>query len=145
MTDDLYPRDMLRAASRIDHAGSLDQPDGTASLDNPFCGDRVEFDVRLDERRRIKALRHRVNACVYCQAATSLLAAEAEGLAAGEIADLGDRLLAGLKQGEAPLLPGHPAFDLFTGITRLRARFSCVLLPFECLEAAARDAEGKAP
>ncbi|TDP45937.1 iron-sulfur cluster assembly scaffold protein [Zavarzinia compransoris] len=145
MSDDLYPKDMLRAASIVTHAGRLETPDGSAALDNPFCGDRVEFDVALDGERRITALRHRVKACVLCQAATNLLAAEAAGLDAGSVAALGDTLLAGLKRGEAPLLPGHPAFDLFTGITRHRTRFSCVLLPFETLEAAARAAAETTP
>lgn len=144
MTDDLYPRDMLRAASDIRFAGELGVPHGSATLDNPFCGDRVSFDVTLDHGR-IRSLRHRVKACVICQASAALLAAEAEGKTADEVIALGDALMAGLKKDAQPLLPGHPAFDLFTGITRHRARFACVLLPFETLEAAARDAEKVTP
>ncbi|MCF4164081.1 iron-sulfur cluster assembly scaffold protein [Zavarzinia compransoris] len=140
MTDDLYPRDMLRAATDIAHAGSLPAPDGSATLDNPFCGDRVAFDVTLDDGRRIRALRHRVQACVLCQASASLLSAAAAGMDAEQIAAMGDDLLAAMKKGEAPLLPDHPGFDLFASTSKHRARFACVLLPFETLEAAARDA-----
>lgn len=140
MSDELYPRDMLRTASDIRFAGTLPDARGTATLDNPFCGDRVSFDVTL-EAGRIKTLRHRVKACVICQASAALLAAEAEGRTADDILHLGDELMAGLKKDAQPLLPGHPAFDLFSGITKHRARFACVLLPFEALEAATRDAE----
>ncbi|PWR17879.1 iron-sulfur cluster assembly scaffold protein [Zavarzinia aquatilis] len=140
MSDELYPRDMLRTASDIRFAGSLPDAGGHATLDNPFCGDRVGFDVTLADGR-IKSLRHQVKACVICQASAALLSAEAEGRTADDILDLGDRLMAGLKQDARPLLAGHPAFDLFTGITRHRARFACVLLPFEALEAATREAE----
>lgn len=143
MTDDLYPRDMLRAASDVSRQGELPAPDGTAALDNPFCGDRVEYDVTLDEGHKIRAVRHRVHACVLCQASASLLSAMAEGLDADAIAATGEDLLAALKTGEAPLLPGHSGFDVFTSVTRHRARFACVLLPFETLEAAARDAGNK--
>jgi len=143
MTDDLYPRDMLRAASDVRHAGQLAGADGSATLDNPFCGDRVSFDVSLDDHKRITAVRHRVKACVLCQASAALLAEQAAGHTGSEIADLGETLLAGLKHGAAPLLAQAPAFDLFTTVAPHRSRFACVLLPFETLEAAARTAEEK--
>ncbi|MFA5122661.1 iron-sulfur cluster assembly scaffold protein [Zavarzinia sp.] len=141
MTDDLYPRDMLRAASDTRFAGTLAGAEGSATLDNPFCGDRVGFEVTLDAQHRIKSLRHQVKACVLCQASAALLAAEAEGLTSAEVAAMGDDLLHGLKRAEAPLLPGHPGFDLFASVAPHRARFACVLLPFEALEAAAKAAE----
>lgn len=144
MTDDLYPRDMLRAASDISHEGTLAGADGTATLDNPFCGDRVSFDVALDAGRRIRQARHRVKACVLCQASAALLAQRAEGLTGAQVAALGDDLMAGLKRGATPLLPAQPAFDLFTSVTPHRSRFACVLLPFETLEAATRAAEAAA-
>lgn len=144
MTDDLYPKDMLRAATDISHAGTLTAADGNATMDNPFCGDRVSFDVTLDGARRIRALRHRVQACVLCQASASLLSATATGMDADQVAAMGEDLLAAMKTGQAPLLPDHPGFDLFTGTSKHRARFACVLLPFETLEAATRDAAEKA-
>ncbi len=141
MTDDLYPRDMLRAASDVRYAGNLADADGTATLDNPFCGDRVSFDVTLDDRHRIKAVRHRVKACVLCQASAALLSEQAAGHTGPEIAGLGDTLLAGLKRGDGSLLAEAPAFDLFASVAPHRSRFACVLLPFETLEAAAKAAE----
>lgn len=142
MTDDLYPRDMLRAAANAGRAGTLEGATGSATLDNPFCGDRVTLDIALDGAGRIADIRHRLKACVLCQASAAVLADHAVGRAPAELAETGRTLLAGLKAAAEQPVPGQPAFDLFAPVTRYRSRIACVMLPFETLEkavAAARD------
>lgn len=144
MTEDLYPRDMLRAAANAGRAGAIETvPDGklgSATLDNPFCGDRVTIDVALGRDGRIADVRHRLKACVLCQASAAVLADHSVGQLPSEIAATGRTLVAGLKAAADHPVPGQPAFDLFAPVTRYRSRVACVMLPFETLEKAAEAA-----
>ena len=47
MNDNLYQEAILGHARSELRAGRLADPDATATADNPLCGDRVTFDVRI--------------------------------------------------------------------------------------------------
>ena len=139
MAEDLYQRALLRHAADAHGAGRLAPADGSATIDNPLCGDRVTVDVRLDHGE-VAELRHEVRACVLCQAAASILAVNAEGETADSLKALEDAVRGMLKDA-APAPQGKWAeFQVFTPVAPYRNRHSCVLLPIEAAEKALADA-----
>jgi nitrogen fixation NifU-like protein len=131
MTGQLYQAAIMAAAREARGKGRLPSPDGTATRDNPLCGDRATVDVTL-AGGRIAAVAHEVRGCALCQAAASLIGGAAPGLAAADAAALPaavDALLAG---GDPP----HGAFAglaMFAPVRAHRSRFDCVRLPFLAL------------
>jgi NifU-like protein involved in Fe-S cluster formation len=123
--DPLYRREILRLAANATGAGPLAQPDASATVHNPACGDRVTVELAL-EAGRISALGHITQACVLTQASAALLAGRAPGLGRTEMEALADRVRAFLAGGPAP--EGYGVFD---GITAHTGRHRCVLLPLE--------------
>lgn len=114
---------------------SLPDPDRQVSVDNPFCGDRVDLEVTLDGGR-IAALGHRVRGCMLCQAAANALAQSAPGLTAAEISVASDSLDTLLKEGSSELPSGWESLQLFEPVSRHKSRHGCVTLPFRALREA---------
>jgi nitrogen fixation protein NifU and related proteins len=130
--EELYHQALVRLARAATGAGRLEAPEGSATLDNPLCGDRVTFEVRLSEGR-VAALAHRVRGCLLCEAAASLLGRAAVGATPGEIAAARAGAAAMLQSGAPP--PGGPWADLelFAPVRGVGSRHGCVLLPLDAL------------
>ena len=141
MSCDLYHRAILEAAAAAFGAGELSSPHGRASIDNPLCGDRVDFQVRLSGGR-VSALAHRVRGCLLCEAAASLIGASALGIGAAEVVALRARVAAMLAGAEEEFAPPWEALRMFVPARDFRSRHECVTLAFDALAAALADAEG---
>ena len=129
MSAELYsPAIMRLAADAVGH-GRLAGADGSATISNPLCGDRITVDVKLADGR-ITALSHEARACVLCQASASVLATQAAGLDADSLRALAGRLA------DADALAQVPGFGDFAPVARHRSRLRCVTLPFEAAAAA---------
>jgi NifU-like protein involved in Fe-S cluster formation len=127
----VYHQALVALARSRTGAGRLDAPGGTATRDNPMCGDQVTFDVALDGGR-IAALAHRVRGCVLCEAAAAVLGREAPGRTPAEVAAARVDAAALLAGGT----PGPGAWDalrLFAPVREVPSRHTCVLLPFDAL------------
>lgn len=131
-SDSLYQEALLRLARAANGAGRLDEPDASASRDNPLCGDDVTVDVTL-RKGRVAAVGHRVRGCVLCQASASLVGAIAPGRAPADIAGARAALAAMLR--EAGSVPASPWEELavFLPVRDVPSRHECVLLPFDAL------------
>jgi nitrogen fixation NifU-like protein len=139
MAEDLYQRALLRHAANAYGAGRLADPDGSAAVDNPLCGDRVTMDVRLDHGR-VAALGHEVRACVLCQASASILASAAAGETVASLHALEDAVRAMLRE-QTPAPDGKWAeYRIFESVGPYRNRHSCVLLPIEAAQRAVENA-----
>ena len=139
----LYHEAIVAAARDATGAGRLPEPTGTATLDNPLCGDRVSIDVTL-ERGEVRSLAHRVKGCLLCEAVASVIGARAVGARVEDLHALRtnvDRLLA-----DEPLEggPWWSELDMFAPVRGYRSRHECVRLPFEALAKSLgpQDAEG---
>ncbi len=142
MSDDLYHAAIMERANRATGDHRLTDPDASATVDNPLCGDRVTLDVRLDAGRIVE-LGHRVRGCALCQAATSVIAETAPGATVAEMAAAEAALralLAGTGE-EATVEPSPLA--IFRPVRDYRSRHDCVLLPFDALSEALRHARAK--
>jgi nitrogen fixation protein NifU and related proteins len=128
---DLYHQALVTLARSRVGAGRLEAPGGTATRDNPMCGDEATFDVAL-EGGRIAALAHRVRGCVLCEASAAVLGREAPGRTPAEV-DAARGHAAALLAG-GTLAPGAwAALRLFAPARDVPSRHTCVLLPFDAL------------
>ena len=140
MSGDLYQRDLLRHAAAAHGSGRLADPDGTAMLDNPLCGDRVTVDVKVRDGRLVD-LGHEVRACVLCQASASIVGERATGQPVDSFAAVEDELAGLLRDGSATPDGNWSDLAAFEPVRGHRSRHACVLLPFETLIAALHDAD----
>jgi nitrogen fixation NifU-like protein len=113
---------------------SLPDADRRVSVDNPFCGDRVDLEVNIEEGR-VTGLAQKVRGCMLCQAAANVLAQSAIGLSSAEIEAAGNSLRAMLQGDESPdwTPPGWESLALFEPVRRHKSRHGCVTLPFTAL------------
>jgi nitrogen fixation NifU-like protein len=72
--DDFYREEILEHYTHPHHYGTLEHPDITHMEDNPLCGDRVRFDLQLDEDgETVKDARFSAVGCAISKAAASML------------------------------------------------------------------------
>ena len=142
MSQDLYHRAILEAAAAAVGAGELPSPQGRARIDNPLCGDRVDFDVCL-RGERVSALAHRVRGCVLCEAAASVIGSCAAGVTARHVAGVRGNVAAMLRGRPAHFEPPWEALAMFAPARYFPSRHECVTLAFDALAAALSDAESR--
>jgi NifU-like protein involved in Fe-S cluster formation len=91
MSAPLYNKDILRLAASIPHHQRLADPQASVEKRSPTCGSRVTADVRMEDGK-LAALGLDVKACALGQASAALMAAQAIGMTADELADARDKL-----------------------------------------------------
>ncbi|MCX7355415.1 MAG: iron-sulfur cluster assembly scaffold protein [Alphaproteobacteria bacterium] len=139
MDDQLYQAAIVGLARAAHGKGRLEAPDGSATVDNPLCGDRITIDVRMDGER-VAAVGHQVRGCLLCEAAASVIGAHAAGATRAELTAASDTAKAMLTGADAAP-PQWPELGAFAPVRAHRSRHSCVLLPFEALTKALVAAE----
>jgi NifU-like protein involved in Fe-S cluster formation len=115
---------ILEHYRRPRNRGPLTGATGVGQADNPLCGDRVRFAIRVEDGR-IAAARFEAEACAICTAAASLLTDLVTGLTPAELIAMPDARL------EADL-----------AITIRPARQRCAALPLTAAREAARNGSG---
>lgn len=116
----------------------LPDADGSATVNNPVCGDQVRVRVRLDGCS-IAALSVTTRGCSIAVAAGSVMSELTQGApirVAGELHAALRRLLGG----EAPSDELDRRLCAFAGVAPLRSRHRCALLAWEALDEALREA-----
>jgi NifU-like protein involved in Fe-S cluster formation len=139
MNAPLYNKDILRLAASIPHHQRLADPQASVEKRSPTCGSRVTADVRMADGR-LAELGLDVKACALGQASASLMAAQAIGLTAAELADARDRLTAYLA-GESEALDFWPGLAVLAPARGYPARHASIRLGFEAIAEAARMAD----
>lgn len=139
MNAPLYNKDILRLAANIPHHRRLAHPQATVEKRSPTCGSRVTADARMKDGRLVE-LGLEVKACALGQASAALMAAEAIGLSAGELAQARDRLAAYLA-GESQDLDFWPGLAILAPARGYPARHASIRLSFEAVAEAARMAD----
>jgi nitrogen fixation protein NifU and related proteins len=83
----VYSAELLDHFQNPRNAGAIEEPDSSAQLENPVCGDVLELTLKLEERtseekssnRRIADIRFRAKGCVPTVACGSALTELAKG------------------------------------------------------------------
>jgi nitrogen fixation NifU-like protein len=72
--DDFYREEILEHYTHPHNYGTLDNPDITHVENNPLCGDRIRFDIRLDDDgQTVKEVRFSAVGCAVSKASASML------------------------------------------------------------------------
>ena len=136
-TEALYREVVLEHYRRPLHREPLERPDGSATVDNPVCGDQVRVEVSLDEAS-IGDISARVRGCSIAVAAASIMGELVRGRPRSEVPRLREALV--------HLIEGGPIDETldrrlraFAGVARFPARRRCATLPWEALEEALGD------
>lgn len=140
MSAPLYNTDILRLAANIPHHARLPDPQASVEKRSPVCGSRVTADVRLDDAGKVSELGLDVKACALGQASAALMAAEAIGMSADELAEARDKLIAYLS-GESDELDFWPGLAVLAPARGYPARHASIRLGFEAIAEAARMAD----
>lgn len=101
MSNALYHEALVAKARSGAGKGRLSDPQATARLDNPLCGDRVTIDLHL-VGGRITAVGHEVKGCLLCEAAAATIAEPAPGKSPDEARALAAAVTRMMKDGVAP-------------------------------------------
>lgn len=130
----MYEGGIKELAKAIAAPKSLPHPDRQVTVDNPFCGDRVDLEITIDNGR-LGELAQDVRGCMLCQASANAVAKSAIGLSAAEIETVSASLIAMLKGDDIPDWPpeGWKSLALFEAVRRHKSRHGCVTLPFTAL------------
>jgi NifU-like protein involved in Fe-S cluster formation len=135
----LYNNEILKLATTTANFKRLSEPHASVEKRSPVCGSRVTVDVRLDPLGHIDALGLEVRACALGQASAALMAANAHGRSADELNSARDALAAFL--GDTRADPGNwPGLQIFAPAVPHRARHASILLAFDAVAEAAREA-----
>ena len=139
MLNALYQDAIIATARRAVGRGRLVRPDGTATVDNPLCGDRVTLDVELGASGCVARVGHVVRGCLLCEAAAALIAEHASARDVEDLLRAGVGVEAALRDG-APF--PWPELEMFVPVRDVKSRHRCVGLPFEALGEALAQCAG---
>ena len=116
-------------------------PDVEVEEFNPFCGDRVELQLRLDGQGRVDQVGTRSEGCSIIQAAASMMAEVVRGKTLEELAELSHRFY-GMMQAKNSAENGLAGIGDLKSLQVVRqypVRIKCALLPWLALEEGLKD------
>jgi nitrogen fixation NifU-like protein len=116
--DDLYRELIIEHYKNPAYRGQLDPHDISFADDNPFCGDHIQIDLRVDEGGIVTDARFDGHGCAISQASADLLVEAVIGKSVEEIKSMG-------KQAVLDML----------GIELGPVRLKCALLSLKVLKA----------
>ena len=121
--------------------GSVAEPDLEAHEFNPFCGDRVDLLLKLDNLSQVSEVNAESEGCSIIQASTSMLSDLLKGKTLEEIARLAAtfRSMMGGKDMPPDSLARLGELEALQVVRRYPVRIKCALLPWTALEQALRE------
>ncbi len=84
--DDFYKEYILDHYRNPRNFGRLDRPDAAAEDLNPLCGDRIRFELKVDDEGRVTDVRFSGRGCAISQASASMLSESIVGQKLEDIA-----------------------------------------------------------
>ncbi len=138
MSADLYHQRILELAAK--GSVEIEDPHGTARIDNPLCGDRVDAQVRLDGQA-IEAVGFKVRGCRLCEAAAAMMANALPTMELSDWQSFAQEFEAMIREG-GPTPIELPDSEAFRPVQEYKSRHDCPILPVHAVTAAiaaARD------
>ncbi len=135
--DDIYRDDMILAHRRNPrNPDRLNTPDIVADGVNPFCGDEIHLQIRLDSDCRVAQVGFQGEGCSINQATGSMLSEAVKGLTLSEAVTLSDRFHE-MMQGPEPSQKQVSELGDLGALAKVRefpVRIKCALLAWSTLE-----------
>jgi NifU-like protein involved in Fe-S cluster formation len=138
MLDDLYTKEVLRAAAMISRTGRLDAPQASARRVSPVCGSKITVDLSMQDGA-ISEYAQDIHACALGQSAASIVARRIIGQTPDQVAEVASTMRAMLSGDGKP--PGEvwSDFGILENVRDHKARHGAVLLALEAtLDAASQ-------
>lgn len=130
----LYQEMILDHYRRPRNKGKLENPDATAEMRNPLCGDEIELQVNFSGDA-VGELRFSGKGCSISLASASMMTQVVEGKTAAEVDAIRRRfrelMLGDLTAANDARLG---ALRALSGVSRFPARVKCALLAWNALE-----------
>ena len=124
--DDFYREEILEHYTHPHNYGTLEEPDISHEENNPLCGDRIRFDIQLDEDgQKVKDVRFSAVGCAISKASASMLT----------------DLLVGQTLDEIKAMTKEDIIDEL-GIDLGPVRLKCALLPLKVVKVGAYGLDG---
>ena len=124
--DDFYRDEILEHYTHPHNYGTLEQADISHEEDNPLCGDRIRFDIQLEEDgQTVKDVRFSAVGCAISKASASMLT----------------DLLIGQTLDEIKELTNEDVIEEL-GIELGPVRLKCALLPLKVVKVGAYGLDG---
>lgn len=133
MLEKLYQEQIIALSRQSKNRVAISNPELTARIDNPLCGDRVTIDLEL-KTDIIENIGVTVRGCALCEAASEVLAINAsqKNFLAIQDAETGLRnYLSGHSD-----KPPWAQLSVFEPVKDVTSRHECVLLPFVAIRKA---------
>jgi nitrogen fixation protein NifU and related proteins len=132
--DDLYRRVIMDHYQRPRNKGQLEEGAITVELNNPTCGDRISFQMRV-KNGKIEEAKFLGEGCSISLASASMMTEAVKDLTVDQALELVD-LFSKMMQGEAIDIEQFPLEDIeaLAGVTRFPARIKCATLAWKALE-----------
>jgi nitrogen fixation NifU-like protein len=124
--DDFYREEILQHYTHPHHYGALENPDISHEENNPLCGDRIRFDIQLDDDgQTVRDVGFSAVGCAISKASASMLS----------------DLLVGKTLDEIKELTREDVLDEL-GIDLGPVRLKCALLPLKVVKVGAYGLDG---
>ena len=134
--DELYQEIILDHYRNPRNTEPLQDPQIKAEGFNPFCGDQVTLQLKLNSNGTIEATAHQSKGCSISQASASMLTELLKGKPLKEaeaISDAFQRLMRGEPVDEAEL-EALSDLEALQGVRQFPIRIKCALLAWAALE-----------
>lgn len=139
--EELYQQVILDHYRHPRNRGALEQPDRSAVLLNPLCGDEIAVDVRVREGA-LAECRFHGQGCSISQASASIMTEHVKGRALADALELVRLFMAMMRgEGEGAALGELAALR---GVVQFPVRVRCATLAWSALEAALEGKSGRA-
>ncbi|MBI2304305.1 MAG: SUF system NifU family Fe-S cluster assembly protein [Chloroflexi bacterium] len=134
--DELYREVILAHYRNPQNRRQIEDADIRCEGFNPFCGDEVFIQLKLDEQEGVAEVGHQAQGCSICKASASMLTELLKGKTLEEAEALSrafHRMMRGAPTSDekANALGGLKAFQ---GVLKFPIRIQCALLPWAALE-----------
>ncbi len=130
----LYQEMILDHYRRPRNKGTLENPDASAEMRNPLCGDEIDLQVKFDGDA-VDDLRFSGRGCSISLASASMMTQIVKGKSTAEVDDIRNRfrqLMLGDQTAATDARLG--SLRAFSGVSRFPARVKCALLAWNALD-----------
>lgn len=132
MSNDLYQEAIVALAKKARGLARLENPDRTATVDNPLCGDRVTLDLKLDGNL-VTEIGHRTRGCLLCEASAFLIADHGIGQGLAALKARAPEVIRRVGDHDQALADLWPGLQTLEPVRAFKSRHDCVILPFKAL------------
>ena len=131
--DELYQQIILDHYKHPKNQGHIDHPDVSVEGRNPFCGDEVVLELKI-ENDRVTDVAFHGSGCAISQASASLMTEKIKGKSISEVQEM-LRSFSQMVKGEVPEIDEETLDELiaFQGVSEFPTRIKCALLAWNAL------------